>query len=100
VILTTWYFVKPQPTNKSGLTQEDQQKIDSLAQEISILEYRQLEKDSLIAIYQIEIDSLDAQVVVVNNKITKIKEDYEEEISNLKRYTVTELNEFFTTRYQ
>lgn len=100
VVLITWYFVKPHPVGESGLTQENQQKIDSLNVAIGLLEYRQAEKDSLIVSYKHSIDSLDTQILKTNNKITKIKKDHEKEISNIKLYTVTELDKFFSERYQ
>ena len=100
VVFITWYFVNPQPTNDNGLTTESQQMIDSLAREINILEYRQYEKDSLIANYKGEIDSLDTQIVTLNNKVIKIKKEYEKEIIYIRNYTTTELNEFFTERYK
>ena len=100
VVFVTWYFVKPEPHTDSGLTYENQLTIDSLSREISILEYQQAEKDSLIASYKLGIDSLDTQIEITNNKITKIKKEYEDKLISIRVYTVTELDKFFAERYQ
>lgn len=100
VVLTTWYFVKPQPTGATGLSIENEQLIDSLSTTIGVLEYKQAEKDSIIQLYKHDIDSLDTEIETTNIKITKIKKEYEKKIKTIRSYTPTELDKFFTDRYQ
>jgi hypothetical protein len=100
VVFITWYFVKPQPTSNTGLTKENQQIVDSLTNIISVLEYRQFEKDSIITAYQEDISALDIQIDATETKITQIQNQHEEDLNNIERFTVTDLDEFFANRYK
>jgi len=100
VVFITWYFVKPQPTSNTGLTKENQQLVDSLSNIISVLEYRQLEKDSLIIGFQQDIIKLDVEIDATETKITQIQEQHEEELNTIERFTVTDLDKFFADRYK
>jgi len=100
VVFITWYFVKPEATNSTGLTKENQQLVDSLSNVISVLEYRQFEKDSLIIGFQEDISLLDIEIDATETKITQIQTQHEEDINNSKLFTVTDLDEFFTNRYK
>jgi hypothetical protein len=100
VVFITWYFVKPEATNNTGLTKENQQIVDSLSNVISVLEYRQLEKDSLIIGFQQDIVKLDVEIDATETKITEIQNQHEEELNNIERFTVTDLDKFFADRYK
>lgn len=100
VVFITWYFVKPEATNSTGLTKENQQIVDSLSNVISVLEYRQLEKDSLIIGFQQDIVKLDVEIDATETKITEIQNQHEEELNNIERFTVTDLDKFFADRYK
>ena len=100
VVFITWYFVKPEATNNTGLTKENQQIVDSLSNVISVLEYRQLEKDSLIIGFQQDIVKLDVEVDATETRITEIQNQHEEELNNIERFTVTDLDKFFADRYK
>ena len=100
VVFITWYFVKPEATSNTGLTKENQQLVDSLSNVISVLEYRQFEKDSLIIGFQEDISLLDIEIDATETKITQIQNQHEEELNNIERFTVTDLDEFFTNRYK
>ena len=99
LIGATWFFTKPKPISNTGLTLPNQQLVDSLSNVVNLLEYRQKEKDSLIQSYREDLVILDVKIKTTKNEITKIKQKYEKEIDNIKRSTVTDLDEFFTNRY-
>tara|TARA_R110000744_G_scaffold28044_4_gene67988 strand:+ start:449 stop:805 length:357 start_codon:yes stop_codon:yes gene_type:complete len=100
VVFSTWYFVKPEAASNTGLTKENQQIVDSLSNFISVLEYQQLEKDSLIIGYQQDISILDLEIDGTKTKITQIQDQHEEELNDIERFTVTDLDKFFADRYQ
>ena len=100
LIGATWFIVKPGPISNTGLTLPNQQLVDSLSNVVNILEYRQNEKDSLIRIYKEDIVILDVKITTKENEITNIKQKYEKELADIKRYNVADLNEFFTNRYK
>ena len=100
LIGATWFFTKPKPISNTGLTLPNQQLVDSLSNVVNLLEYRQKEKDSLIQLYREDLVILDVKIKSTENEITNIKQKYEKELADIKRYTVTDLDEFFTNRYQ
>ena len=100
VVFITWYFVKPEATSNTGLTKENQQLVDSLSNVISVLEFRQFEKDSLIIGFQEDISLLDIEIDATETKITQIQNQHEEELNNIERFTVTDLDKFFADRYK
>lgn len=100
VVFVTWYFVKPEAASNTGLTVKDQQLVDSLSSVISVLEYQQFEKDSLILGFQQDISLLDVQIDGTKTKITQIQKQHEEELNDIERFTVTDLDQFFADRYK
>ena len=99
VVFAVWYFVKPQPTSNTGLTKENQQLVDSLSNAISVLEYQQFEKDSLITSFQQDISLLDVEIDATETQIIQIQKQHEEELNDIERFTVTDLDQFFADRY-
>jgi hypothetical protein len=100
LISATWFFTKPKPISNTGLTIQNQHLVDSLSTAVTLLEYRQKEKDSLIQLYRGDIVVLDVKIKATKNEITNIKQKYEKELADIKRYNVADLNEFFTNRYK
>lgn len=76
------------------------QEIDSLTQVINKLEQQHLIQDSIIATYQVKVDSLDTEIVKSKDKIEQIKKEYGKKIKAIGNYTPTELDGFFTDRYK
>jgi uncharacterized coiled-coil protein SlyX len=79
---------------------EQEQKIDSLNNVILGLEDKQLELNRSIAYQQNEIVVLNKQIDSTNIEIVKVKEHYGKKIKNITTYTPTQLDNFFTERYQ
>ena len=100
VVFITWYFVKPEATSNTGLTKENQQIVDSLTNVIFVLEYRQFEKDSIIIGFEQDISLLDLQIDATEVELTETKKQHEEELNNIERFTVTDLDKFFADRYK
>ena len=100
VVFSTWYFVKPETVSNTGLTIKNQQTVDSLTNVISVLEYRQFEKDSLIIGFQHDISLLDIKIAKTKSKFTQIQKQHEKELNDIKRFTVTDFDKFFADRYK
>lgn len=79
---------------------KQKQEIDSLSKCISVLDIEHRKQDSLIYLYQIQLKGLEEKVDSTKNKITEIKKYYGKKIKDINRYTVTELDSFFTDRYR
>jgi hypothetical protein len=58
------------------------------------------EQDSLIQTYQNNIDTLIAKQYQLSEKLIQTRKEYEIKIKNIKRYTPTQLDSFFTNRYK
>lgn len=78
---------------------KQKQEIDSLNTLILGLEQQQLQQDSVIKSYQNLVTLLDGQIENQKSTITTIKQQYGQEINNIRSYTPAELDSFFTARY-
>lgn len=58
------------------------------------------EQDSLIQTYQNNIDTLIVKQNQLLQKLLQTRKEYEIKIKNIKRYTPTQLDSFFTNRYK
>jgi len=85
---------------KVGDYTKQKQKIDSLNIVILGLEDKQLELNRSIVYQQNEIIVLNKQIDSTNIEIVKVKEHYGKKIKNITTYTPTQLDKFFTERYQ
>jgi len=79
---------------------EQKQKIDSLNIVIIKLKDEQIELDKSIIHQQNEITILNNQIDSTNTEIAKVKNYYGKEIKNITTYSTTQLDDFFTKRYQ
>jgi len=79
---------------------KQEQKIDSLNNVILGLEDKQLELNRSITYQKNEIVILNKQIDSTNTEIVKVKEYYGKKIKNITTYTPTQLDKFFTERYQ
>lgn len=73
--------------------------IDSLTAVNKQLLEKQKRIDSTIAIYQTEIDQLDFQVGNIKEKTTIVREYYHEIGQQAGKYTPTQIDSFFKSRY-
>lgn len=98
ILITLLLTNKPQPTTGIPIKQTEQ--LDSLTQLITVLEYRQKQKDSIIDTYKKEVIVLDKKIDSTNTKIYEVRKYYKHKIDAIRRYNPTELDEFFSNRYK
>ena len=98
-LLLYFIFVKTSPTQVGDYTKQ-KQKIDSLNIVITGLESKQIELNKSISTQQYKINILNKEIDSTNKEIIKVKEYYGKKIKNIDTYTPTQLNKFFTERYQ
>lgn len=58
------------------------------------------EQDSLIKVYEENLLQLSIKQEQLSQKLTQTRKEYEIKIQNIKRYTPTQLDSFFTNRYK
>ena len=98
-LLLYFIFVKVTPTQVGDYT-EQKQKIDSLKNVITKLEDEQFELDRSIFAQQLEINILNKEIDSTNEEIVKVRKYYAKKIKDITSYTPTQLDKFFTERYQ
>ena len=79
---------------------DQKQKIDSLNNVIIGLEGKQVELNQSIVYQQLEIDVLNKQIDSTSKEIMQVKKYYGKKIKAITTYTPTQLDDFFTKRYQ
>jgi peptidoglycan hydrolase CwlO-like protein len=98
-LLLYFIFVKVTPTQVGDYTKQ-KQKIDSLNVVITGLENKQIELNRSIFSQQLEIDILNREIDSTNKEIVKVRKYYAKKIKDITTYTPTQLDNFFTERYQ
>jgi len=98
-LLLYFIFVKVTPTQIGDYTKQ-KQKIDSLNVVITGLENKQIELNRSIFSQQLEIDILNREIDSTNKEIVKVRKYYAKKIKDITTYTPTQLDNFFTERYQ
>tara|TARA_R110000796_G_scaffold150208_2_gene266993 strand:- start:156 stop:512 length:357 start_codon:yes stop_codon:yes gene_type:complete len=98
-LLLYFLFVKITPTTTGDYT-EQKQKIDSLKNVITGLEDKQIELDRSIVYQQNEIVILNKQIDSTNIEILNVRRYYAKKIKDITTYTPTQLDDFFSKRYQ
>lgn len=95
-----YYFLYKAPNNGDADRYAKQKhEIDSLTQVIGGLEREQLIRDSIINVYELEVSKLDHKIDDQKEKISNLKKEYGTKIQTVSKYTPTELDSFFTKRY-
>ena len=79
---------------------DQKQKIDSLNNVIIGLEGKQVELNQSIVHQQLEIDVLNKQIDSTSKEIMQVKKYYGKKITTITTYTPTQLDDFFSKRYQ
>lgn len=74
--------------------------IDSLKTLININNERQKLLYTRVQNLKDSIVYIDSQLVNNQNRLNKLKKEYDEKINNIGKYSVNELTEFFTNRYK
>jgi len=97
LFLTYWliFFLTP----KIKMSQEEQQKIDSLNILIKSINENQHKLDSAIEEYGKDIEEVDGRIQKIKSEKTIIKEIYNEKIDRVNNYNDRQLDSFFTKRY-
>ena len=98
-LLLYFMFVKISPTQVGDYTQQ-KQKIDSLNSVIIKLEDKQIELNRSIFDQQLEMNILSHSIDSTNKEIVKVRKYYAKKIKDITTYTPTQLDNFFTERYQ
>ncbi len=98
-LLLYFIFVKVTPTQVGDYT-EQKQKIDSLKNVITGLESKQIELNKSIFDQQSQISILNKEIDSTNKEIVKVRKEYAQKIKDITTYTPTQLDDFFTERYQ
>ena len=75
------------------------EKIDNLGKEIDSVQQLNKELDDRIQSLHSEIELIDSDIDRVQNGITNIKKQTDEKVSRVDSLTLSELQEFFTKRY-
>ena len=75
------------------------EKIDNLATEIDSVQQLNEELDTRIQSLHSELELIDSDIDRVQNGITNIKKETDEKVSRVDSLTLSELQEFFTKRY-
>ena len=98
-ILFTAYWIFFVLTPNSELAEQTYKKIDSLNNNIKVLEEAQKKLDSNITNFNNQITELDKGIDRIKNQKETIKEIYHETINNVDNYNGNQLDSFFTNRY-
>lgn len=75
------------------------EKIDNLSKEIDSVQLLNKELDDRIASLHSELELIDSDIDKVQNNITTIRRNTNEKINRVDSLTISELQEFFTNRY-
>jgi chromosome segregation ATPase len=75
------------------------QKIDNLGKEIDSVQQLNKELDTRIQSLHTELELIDGDIDRVQSNITNIKNKTDEKVSRVDSLTISELQEFFTKRY-
>ena len=99
-IICIWVGIFYIPTFKSDYTKIYTKQLDSLKTLINV------NKDKIES-YEIRINNLNDSIKLIDYnlnqnriKLDKLKKDYDKKMDNIGKYSVDDLNKFFTERYK
>ena len=87
-------------TAKQGMPADIKATIDSLTAVNKRLIEHQKQIDSTITVYETEVKQVDFQIDNIKEKTTIIREFYHEEGKKADKYTPTQVDSFFKSRYK
>ena len=99
ILLLLGYILITRKTNDSVVDLKYKTEIDSLNQAILKYQQHQLVLDKKISDKELVIKELDHEIDSAKQAIIQERKYYGEKIKNAGRYTPTELNSFFSERY-
>lgn len=97
--LVLLYFFIQLVTPKPQMPTDIKATIDSLTNVNKQLIEHQKQIDSTIAVYEDEVNQIDYQVDHIKEKTTIVREFYHEAGQQASKYTPTQIDSFFKTRY-
>lgn len=74
--------------------------IDSLTKANAALQAKQLAIDSTIDVYENEVEIVNGMIGSITEKTTIIREFYHEQSNTANKYTPTQVDSFFKSRYK
>jgi uncharacterized protein YdcH (DUF465 family) len=86
-------------TPKTKLSDEDRKKIENLDEKIDKLIKQQNKIDSTITGIELNIDSINNDIIKIKKQKVLIREIYHEEINRVAQYNDAAIDSFFTERY-
>ncbi len=82
------------------MVEEQKKQIETLNNSIKELNASNLILETKISKFDKEIEQVDKSIGLIKNQKTIIKEFYHEKISNIDKFTLDEIDSFFTNRYK
>jgi len=99
ILLLLGYILITRKPNSAASDLKYKTEIDSLNQAISKYQQHQIVLDEKITNKELVIEKLDHEIDSTKQAIIQERKYYGEKIKNAGRYTPTELNSFFSERY-
>jgi hypothetical protein len=87
-------------TPKSQMPVDLRSTIDSLTKANAALQAKQLAIDSTIDVYENEVEIVNGMIGSITEKTTIIREYYHEQSNTANKYTPTQVDSFFKSRYK
>jgi peptidoglycan hydrolase CwlO-like protein len=98
LLLLVFIFTRPTILDTSKYDKQKRE-IDSLSNNIKVLQKEQIELNKSITSHQSKIDLLNYQIDSTNQELTSIRNYYGKKIRDINNYTPTQLDDFFSKRY-
>lgn len=99
VVLALAYFIYSFFTKTSAKYEHYEQAIDSLTQEVKVLDSVHHEQDSIILVYQDSVNYLDNLIDNEHIKIVTVEKKFKEIRNQVHQYHASEIDSFFKSRY-
>lgn len=97
VVVATSYYIWT--TSTPNYIEHYQSQIDSAQNNIDLLKTEIVKSDIIIDSLHKEIIIIDKENTILKEKIVLIKQEANEKINNVDKLNISELNKFFTDRY-
>jgi len=95
IVVFNLYNMRQIKTDIDGFNE----KIENIGKEIDSIQYMNTQLDNLIESLHTEIQLIDGDIDRVQNNIYSIRRNTDEKINSVDKLTISELQEFFTKRY-
>jgi len=98
LLLLVFIFTRPSTVDTSKYDKQKQE-IDSLSNNIKLLQKEQIELNKSLTLHQNRINVLNYQIDSTNQELTSIRNYYGKKIRDIGNYTPSQLDDFFSKRY-